>query len=218
MKKHISLLCSSFILLGVFTSCDSGKKTTTNEKDTTNSLSKKVVVDTTSFEFDKGKVTQVQSRSVPGRIQAEILREYLPKSLPNATTYPPSMTVTTENGQQVVTVSKEYTFSGNGSAMISIVDFGASQNNEPPSTFKEFCNSTAELNVGVTREKFTFAGHSGCMVSDETKRNGIAQGLIANRFLVKVEGSNIPASIATVGAILQFIKSEELVALSSSVQ
>jgi len=218
MKKHLSLLCSSLLLIVVFTSCDFGKKTTSNEKDTLNSLSKKVVVDTTSFEFDKGKVTQVQSRSVPGRIQAEILREYLPKSLPNATTYPPSMTVTTENGQQVVTVSKEYTFSGNGSAMISIVDFGTSPNNEPPITFKDFCNSTAELNEGVTREKFTFAGHSGCMVSDETKRNGIAQGLIANRFLVKVEGSNIPVSIATVGAILQFIKSEELVALSSSVQ
>jgi len=218
MKNSFLLFCSFVILVVVFAGCDSNKKTTSSEKDSTNSLSKKVVVDTTSFEFDKGKVTQVQSRSVPGRIQAEILREYLPKSIPNATTYPPSMTVTTENGQQVVTVSKEYTFSGNGSAMISIVDFGISPNNEPPSTFKEFCNSTAELNEGVTRDKFTFAGHPGCMVSDETKRNGIAQGLIANRFLVKVEGSNIPASIANVGAILQFIKSEELVALSSSAQ
>lgn len=217
MKKHLSFVCCVCAFIAI-SGCTSENKSNANEKDTTNSISKKVVVDTTSFEFDKGKVTQVQSRSVPGRIQAEILREYLPKSLPNATTYPPSMTVTTENGQQVVTVSKEYTFSGTGSAMISIVDFGVSQNNEPPSTFKEFCSSTAELNEGVTREKFTFAGHPGCMVSDETKRNGIAQGLIANRFLVKVEGSNLPNSIATVGAILQFIKSEELVALSSTVQ
>lgn len=218
MKTSLKISTLFLVATCTFFACNSNDKKDTSGADSTQSTSKKVIVDTNSFEFGKGKLTQVQARSVSGRIQAEILREYLPKSIPNSSTFPPSMTVTTDNGQQVVTVTKEYVFPGNGSAMISIVDYGVSPNNEQPKVFKEFYNSKAAMNEGVVREKFTFAGNPGCMVTDETRRNGIAQGLIANRFVVKVEGTSIPTSIASVGALLQFIKSEELVALGSSVQ
>jgi len=199
-------------------SCETNESTDKKGIDSTKSISKKVTVDTNSFEFGKGKISQVQARSVPGRVQGEILREFLPKDIPSSKSYPPSMTVTTESGRQVVTVSKEYQFPGNGSAMISIVDYGVLPKNEQPQNFKEFYNATTSLNEGVIREKFTFSGQPGCMVADESRRNGIAHGLIGNRFVVKVEGTSIPASLSSIGALLQFINSEELIVLGSSVQ
>ncbi len=223
MKRvYISFLLVLFIL-----SCDSKKAIQTNKVDSvvnkTNGTSSntlntanKVIEPTTQTEVAiREKVYDPKSFPASDKpMELAQLEKFLPLGVKGMSKLASNTGMQNWDGKLCATVSAEYVYN-DGGTIIYIKDYGKLENipKMDIDDFKKFAEKPT-----VEFQKVAIPYGKGFMQYLEANRTGILNGLVANRFIIKIDVTNLPKNYYAIYDLLKYIKIDELVKAAGGIK
>lgn len=158
-----------------------------------NAEKEEIKADTTEIE----KVNPIDSKE---------LEKYLPKAIQGTEKLASNCGKKTLDDKKYTYATSEYIFA-KGGIIITINDFGY-KNNIPKAEFDKFDKMPTEH--GKTSKKISKVNSKGYLIWDNDTKSGYISLLHSDRFIVKIEGVNIPENTVSLEEILSYIKINDL--------
>jgi hypothetical protein len=142
-------------------------------------------------------------------IESKGLASYMPESVPGAKKFPPKIGTMDGKKNPVTTVTIEYSFANRGVAIFTVTDYGNLSN--IPETDLSIFRSLPQGWKDIA-EKVKLPDGKGIVQWNETTNSGNFYGLVEARYVVRIEGINLPKSSLSLQELYGRIKIREMIA------
>lgn len=147
-------------------------------------------------------------------LKPEQLEQFLPKNINGMKKSIPEHGYQNWNGKPCATASCEFTFPGGG-MIISIKDYG-NYSNIPDFEINDFKkygeNSTKEF------QKVSISNGIAFMRWNDNSRTGILEAMVANRFTIRMDATNLPSTSLSINNLYPFINTDGMIALAEKLK
>ncbi|MFH1050406.1 MAG: hypothetical protein V1779_05670 [bacterium] len=136
------------------------------------------------------------------------LAEFLPASVPGCEKTPDKIGENDEDNRKITIASSEYIFPNNGFLKFSITDYG-NYKFIPDYELKLF--SQPPDVSGSETEQFIIAYGKGYVTWDDYRKEGTLYALVADRFIVRIDGIRLTQSTLKLQDYVKYFKIKELI-------
>lgn len=190
------------MILLVFTNCTKEIKVESENKD-----------ELLSESYNNKENQGIKSSELVKTIIPDSLTTFLPSAIPGTTLSPLKSGFRDETNVVITTISREYVFDNAGFLKYSISDFG-DKSMIPEFEFRLMKKPPEE--TGKITQIIQVPFGTGYSLWDEVRRTGSFYGLVDNRFILRIDGYNLPSSFNGFQSYISYFKLNNLVEYSKN--
>ena len=202
MKLKLFLLLSLLFITIALTNCS---KEIRIETENSKELS--------SDSYNNQENQEIKADNPIKTIVPDSLSIYLPKAIPGTTLSPLKSGFMEEGNVTITSISREYAFDKGGFLKFSITDYG-DESNIPEFEVRLMKKPPEES--GKVTQIIQVPHGSGYSLWDEVKRTGSFYGMVNKRFILRIDGYNLPDSFNGFQSYISYFKLDDLVEYSKN--